>query len=82
MAGKPNGKMFKTMVAKHGSEEAARAWFRTVGAKGGRAGMGPDYEGGFASHTRHFCPVLPGEHKISQCAGTKGGQVSKHGKKQ
>lgn len=44
MAGKPNDKMFKTMVEKHGSEEAARAWFRSIGSKGGKNGT----TGGFA----------------------------------
>ena len=38
MSGRPNKKMFKTMVKKHGSEEAARAWFRGIGAQGGAVG--------------------------------------------
>lgn len=78
MAGKPNGKVFKTMVEKHGSEEAARAWFREIGSRGGRNGT----TGGFGANIFHFCNELAGEHKTSQCAGAKGGRVSKRRKKE
>ena len=66
-----------TMKALYGED-----FFRNIGARGGRAGMGPDYEGGFASPKTHFCKVLAGEHKISQCAGVKGGRVKKSERRQ
>lgn len=37
MSGKPNDKMFKTMTEKLGSENAARAYFAEIGARGGSA---------------------------------------------
>ena len=37
MSGKPNDKMFKTMIKKYGSEEKARDWFRSIGQAGGLA---------------------------------------------
>ena len=66
MSGKPNDKMFKTMVAKHGSEEAARAWFRSIGQKGGKAGN----TGGFAANR-----------ELARIAGRKGGLISRKTKK-
>lgn len=62
MAGKPNDKMFKTMVKKHGSDEAARAWFRAVGRRGGLAKVPK----GFALNP-----------KLASLSGAKGGRISK-----
>lgn len=78
MAGKPNDKMFKTMVEKHGSEEAARAWFRSIGSKGGKNGT----TGGFATKEPCNCSIVAGEHTKPQCAGTIGGKTSKRQKKE
>lgn len=49
MSGKPNDKTFKTLVSKHGSEEAARAWLASIGSIGGSHGRGPGYGGGFSA---------------------------------
>lgn len=65
MAGRPNTKMFKTMVAKHGSEEKAREWFRTIGASGGKASG----TGGFFANR-----------ELARIAGAKGGMKSRRGK--
>lgn len=67
MAGKPNDKIFKTMVEKHGSEEAARAWFRSIGSKGGKAST----TGGFAANP-----------ELAKIAGSIGGRISKRKKKE
>ena len=67
MSGRPNDKVFKTMIQKHGSEEAAREWFRKIGAKGGRTSRG----GGFAANP-----------ELARIAGRKGGLKSRRGKKQ
>lgn len=66
MAGKPNDKMFKTMVEKHGSEEAARAWFRSIGSLGGKAPS--DKPKGFAANP-----------DLARIVGRRGGKVSKRG---
>lgn len=66
MSGKPNDKMFKTMVKKHGSEEAAREWFRTIGTKGGKASN----TGGFAANP-----------ELARIAGALGGKKSRRNKK-
>ena len=62
MSGRPNDKMFKTMVKKHGSEEAAREWFRTIGKIGGHNG----HTGGFAANR-----------ELARIAGAKGGRKSR-----
>ena len=69
MAGKPNDKIFKTMVEKHGSEEAARAWFRSIGSKGGKAPT--DKPKGFAANP-----------ELARIAGSIGGKTSKRQKKE
>ena len=56
MSGKPNDKMFATMVKKHGSEEAARAWFKRIGALGGARGT----DGGFAKKAPCNCKLFKG----------------------
>ena len=68
MAGRPNDKMFKTMVNKHGSEEAARAWFRSIGSRGGKAPTTKPK--GFAANP-----------ELAARAGTIGGKISRRGKK-
>lgn len=75
MSGKPNDKMFQTMIKKHGSEEAARAWFRSIGSKGGIKSVG----GGFASD-------IVGEDGLTgleraRIVGRLGGMRSRRGKK-
>lgn len=67
MAGRPNDKMFKTMVEKHGSEEAARAWFRSIGSKGGKAPS--DKPKGFAANP-----------ELARIAGAIGGKISQRNK--
>ena len=64
MSGKPNEAVFRTMVEKHGSEEAARAWYRSIGQRGGSV-SNPNK--GFASMDKE---------KIRE-AGRKGGSISK-----
>ena len=68
MAGRPNDKMFKTMVNKHGSEEAARAWFRSIGSRGGSAPTTKPK--GFAANK-----------DLAKSAGAVGGRISRRGKK-
>jgi len=66
MSGRPNDKMFKTMVKKHGSEEAAREWFRSIGRRGGQNGN----TGGFAANP-----------ELARIAGAKAGRISKRNHK-
>jgi len=73
MSGKPNDKVFKTMVKKHGSEEAARAWYRELGAKGGRNG----HTGGFYTREECNCSTFRFTHTKPMCAGAKGGAISR-----
>lgn len=75
MSGKPNDKMFKTMVEKHGSEEKAREWYRSIGSAGGKATGVPK---GFASDLTGY-DGLTGKQRASE-AGRKGGKVSKRKK--
>ena len=79
MAGKPNEKVFKTMVEKHGGEEAARDWYRKIGAIGGARSK----DGGFAKRKFCDCDIIMKPHTKPQCAGKKGGRnrwTSKKGK--
>lgn len=71
MSGKPNDKMFKTMIKKFGSEEAARAWFRELGRRGGAASGA----GGFAS-TNKGKDGMTGPERAS-IVGKKGGMISR-----
>lgn len=66
MSGRPNKKMFATMVKKHGSEEAAREWFRTIGSRGGQNGT----TGGFAA-----------DNVRARISGAMGGRYSRKGYK-
>lgn len=71
MSGKPNDKVFKTMIEKFGSEEAARDWYRSIGARGGANGV----SGGFASYVVGD-DGLTGRER-AHVAGKKGGTISK-----
>lgn len=66
MAGKPNDKMFKTMVNRFGSEEAARNYFSQLGRKGGSV---TGVKKGFAANPQ-----------LARIAGGKGGRISRRGK--
>lgn len=58
-------KMMITMIDKHGSEEAARDWFRGIGSEGGKAKVPK----GFAINPER-----------ARLAGKKGGTISRRGK--
>ena len=66
MAGKPNDKIFKTMVNKLGSEEAVRNYYRELGRKGGSV---KGTKKGFASNP-----------ELARIVGEKGGRISRRGK--
>jgi len=66
MSGRPNEKMFNTLIKKHGSEELAREWFRTIGARGGKVTGNK----GFATNR-----------KLASISGRIGGLTSRRGKK-
>lgn len=68
MAGSKEGgiKLRQTMIEKHGSEEAWKAWMRQNAAKGGKLGT----TGGFAANR-----------ELARIAGAKGGTISRRGKK-
>lgn len=70
MAGKPNEKVFRTMIEKHGSEEAARDWYKKIGAAGGAMSN----NGGFAKKKFCDCDLIAETHTKPQCAGRKGGR--------
>lgn len=60
--------------AKHGA-----GFYAMIGAKGGKLG----HTGGFAfAKSQCDCNWIKGSHKIAQCAGKKGGQISKRKSKQ
>lgn len=63
-------KMMQTMIKKLGSEEAVRAWYKALGAKGGRNGT----DGGFAA-TKVGKDGLTGPER-SRVAGQIGGKAS------
>ena len=50
-------------------------WYKKIGAKGGAAGKGPDYTGGFASVTVGE-DGLTGKQR-AKIAGAKGGTISR-----
>ena len=65
MAGTKEGgkKAVATIYQTYGED-----YFSNIGRKGGSAGRGPDYKGGFAS-----------SHELAVRAGRKGGLISKRG---
>ena len=73
MAGTKAGglKTAATNKARYGSD-----FYAKIGAKGGRNGFG----GGFALNKPCSCSEFPFEHYIQNCAGRKGGRVSRRGK--
>lgn len=70
MAGTVTGgkKAAATNKAKHGAD-----FYAKIGAKGGRLGR----TGGFATYMECRCKDIAGTHYKQQCAGKKGGYVSK-----
>ena len=66
MSGRPNKKIFATIIKKHGSEEAAREWFSTIGKIGGKNGT----TGGFAADKNR-----------ARTAGAAGGKYGRKGYK-
>lgn len=74
MAGKPNDKIIKTLIAKHGSIEAVRDWYREIGRKGGRMSK----TGGFASN-KVGKDGLTGLER-ARVVGVVGGRRSQRGK--
>lgn len=52
-----------TNLKKHGPN-----FYKNIGAKGGRAGRGEDYKGGFAANR-----------ELARIAGVKGGRISRRG---
>jgi hypothetical protein len=52
-------------------------FYRVIGQRGGQKGR----TGGFATKIKCSCYVIAGSHYKVQCAGRKGGQISKRPKK-
>ena len=73
MAGTRAGaaKAMKTLRERHGDD-----FHRRIGAIGGSR-VGTD--GGFAAKTPCDCDIIPTPHKHQQCAGVKGGRISRRG---
>ena len=57
--------------ALHGAD-----FYKRIGAKGGKNGT----TGGFASALPCECSYSPWPHKKAECAGYKGGRISRRGK--
>lgn len=53
-------------------------FYKNIGALGGRAGN----TGGFAAKIPCFCDDIQDRHHKAQCAGIKGGRVSRRGTRQ
>lgn len=51
-------------------------FYSRIGSKGGKAGN----TGGFASPVLCDCEYTEDLHKLAECAGSKGGKISKRGK--
>ena len=75
MSGRPNKAWMRTMTDELGSREAVSEHMRTIGAKGGKAGR----TGGFAAKAICLCAEIPGQHTKPQCAGMRGGRISRRG---
>lgn len=52
-------------------------FYKRIGAKGGKAGR----TGGFAANIPCSCDEFPFDHVIANCAGKKGGRISRKGMK-
>lgn len=73
----------KTMQEKYGGQEGVHQMMQEIGAKGGRNGRGPGYNGGFAS-THVGKDGLTGRERsviAGQKGGKIGGRISKRGPK-
>lgn len=72
MAGTLEGarKARATIRARHGKD-----FYKRIGAKGGRKSN----TGGFAYRVPCNCSYKPAEHLLRECAGYKGGKISKRG---
>lgn len=73
-----NAKWRASMIARLGSEEALKEWQRNLGRKGGQAGKGSGYGGGFSS-TKVGADGLTGYDR-ARIYGAVGGRRSKRGK--
>lgn len=73
MAGTKLGgkKAAETNIKRHG-----KGFYATIGAKGGKAGN----TGGFAADVDCNCSRLPYRHYVRNCAGAKGGTISRRKK--
>ena len=76
MSGKSNTAWMTTMVKKHGSKEAVTEWMQKIGAAGGKSST----NGGFATYQFCGCDLIEEVHYKQQCAGKKGGKISKRRK--
>lgn len=76
MAGKPNSKWMETMIEKHGSREAVSEFMAGIGGKGGKAPS----TGGFAADIECNCSIFHYKHFIKNCAGSRGGKISRRKK--
>ena len=76
MSGKPNTAWMETMITKHGSREAVKAWMQNLGSKGGKNGS----TGGFACELRGS-DGLTGPERAS-VKGKIGGRISRRTKAQ
>lgn len=65
-------KAAQTNKVRHGSD-----FYAKIGAKGGKNGN----TGGFYSSVCNGCPWNSRSHKKAECAGAKGGTLSRRGKK-
>lgn len=63
-------------AGKTNKERYGQNFYRDIGAIGGRLGR----TGGFASYTQCSCDLITEPHFKQQCAGKKGGSISKRGK--
>lgn len=73
MSGRPNETWKRTMIEQLGSAEAVKAHMQAIGAKGGKKSRG----GGFAAKIPCLCDDIQERHHKAQCAGIKGGRVSR-----
>lgn len=73
MAGTKMGGMLaaETIKRKYGAD-----FYSKIGATGGKAG----HTGGFAAPVACVCAMVVGDHFIRQCAGLKGGTISRRRK--
>jgi len=68
----------KTHIENLGSYEAYVEHRRRIGHKGGSV---KGTKGGFAAYRPCECKLVYGKHHKAQCAGARGGMISRKGKK-